>query len=109
MGIPYPSAVDPKVTAKRRYNNWKANNIGWDGENPLVYRGRGGERRWDDIVRAAHKALAQGSHTEADLDAVAGTGQATLTGEAWYTQQAFRALNQVRSIGGCRLTLKHLI
>lgn len=107
MGIPYPSVVDPKVRAKKSYNDWKAKAKGWNREDPLRHRGRGGDRQWSEIVRAARdavggigdgegRAAGVAGASEAEADAVAGAGRATLSGDMWYKQQAFRALNQVR-------------
>lgn len=112
VGIPYPSIADPKVVAKKRYNNWKADTTGWAREDPLTYRGRGGVRRWRDIVCDARDAVGRsggggsgdgsgGSRgglagvAEADANAVFGGNRRTLSGDEWYGHQAFRALNQV--------------
>lgn len=79
VGIPYPHAKDSKVALKKDYNN------------------------------ATAAASARAQHTGAMRQGVYGGGGGAgssrgapprlLTGDAWYSQQAFRALNQVRERG----------
>ena len=81
VGIPYPHAKDSKVALKKDYNNATAS--------------RGG-------MAAAAAGMRQGGFGAAGHSS--GNSRSgpprLLTGDAWYSQQAFRALNQVRGGGG---------
>ena len=74
VGIPYPHAKDSKVSLKKDYNNATSAASARAGPSNMMrqgpYGGGGG--------RGAPPRL--------------------LTGDAWYSQQAFRALNQVNGL-----------
>jgi Fanconi anemia group J protein len=78
VGIPFPNVKDSKVGLKKDYNNSAA--------AASAAAGRGGSSGW----------------CGGRPGGAAGAGTAPpprlLTGDSWYSQQAFRALNQV---GGC--------
>jgi Fanconi anemia group J protein len=71
VGIPYPHAKDSKVALKKDYNNATAAASARAGAGAAAWPGAGGSSG----SRAGPPRL--------------------LTGDAWYSQQAFRALNQV--------------
>ena len=79
VGIPYPHAKDSKVALKKDYNNATA--------------------------AASARAQHQGAMRQGVYGGGGGAGSSRgapprlLTGDAWYSQQAFRALNQVRGGG----------
>jgi Fanconi anemia group J protein len=75
VGIPYPHAKDSKVNLKKEYNNATA----------------------AASARATAAAARQAPYGSSSRSK-AGPPPRLLTGDAWYSQQAFRALNQVR---GC--------
>jgi Fanconi anemia group J protein len=78
VGIPYPHAKDSKVALKKDYNNASAAAAARLGMGPGRQQQYGGGRG----------AVGVGGG--------GGGGPAkVLTGDAWYSQQAFRALNQV--------------
>lgn len=80
-GLPLPPYKDPKVVLKRAYLDERA-------RASRAASGGGGAR---GTSRAAPRALAEGC-TSASASA-SDCGEA-LTGDAWYTQQAMRAINQ---------------
>lgn len=89
VGIPYPNFGDGKIGSKRRFNDWKRN-----GGEPLEkFRGRGGPRSWPAIC-AAGDHDGRGGFAESG-GAAAAAGKELLSGDEWYAQEAFRALNQV--------------
>lgn len=73
VGIPYPHAKDSKVNLKKEYNNATA----------------------AASARATAAAARQGQYGSSSSSR-GGPPPRLLTGDAWYSQQAFRALNQVR-------------
>jgi len=72
VGIPYPHAKDSKVALKKDYNNATASASARAG------------------MAAARSGPFGGSSSSSNGP------PRLLTGDAWYSQQAFRALNQVR-------------
>lgn len=70
VGIPFPNVKDSKVGLKKEYNNSAA--------ATSAAAGRGGFYGGPAAAAAA-----------------AGAPPRLLTGDSWYSQQAFRALNQV--------------
>jgi Fanconi anemia group J protein len=76
VGIPYPHFKDSKVALKKQYNN--------------------------DTATASQRAAAavRRGHGGGGSSSSCGVGPPRLlTGDAWYSQQAFRALNQVGPLG----------
>lgn len=71
VGIPYPHFKDSKVALKKQYNNDTAN-----------------------ASQRAAAAARRGPYGGGGSSSGGGPPR-LLTGEAWYSQQAFRALNQV--------------
>jgi Fanconi anemia group J protein len=75
VGIPYPHFKDSKVALKKQYNNDTAH----------------ASQR---AAAAARRGVYGGSSSSNGSEP-----PRLLTGDAWYSQQAFRALNQVRLSG----------
>lgn len=73
VGIPYPHAKDSKVALKKEYNN--VTSVTSNRSTP-------------GYVAAQQRQFAGSSKAPPRL----------LTGDAWYSQQAFRALNQVNPL-----------
>lgn len=86
VGIPYPHAKDSKVALKKEYNN--------------------------STAAASARAVAAVRHRPYGSSNAGGGPPRLLTGDAWYSQQAFRALNQVRrgpGIAGALLGVRSLL
>jgi Fanconi anemia group J protein len=79
VGIPFPNVKDSKVGLKKDYNN--------NAAAASAAAGRGNSSSWGG-GRPAGAAAAAGAAAPPRL----------LTGDSWYSQQAFRALNQVRFV-----------
>lgn len=107
MGIPYPNLGNPKIEAKRRFNNWKRTD-----QSSRPGGGGGGPRSWPEICAAGdHEGRVSSSSSSsgsgsgvggAEAGEGGGGGEAAamaarqlLNGNDWYSQEAFRALNQV--------------
>jgi Fanconi anemia group J protein len=79
VGIPFPNVKDSKVGLKKDYNNSAA------AASAAAGRGGGSSSSgWCGGRPGGAAAVAGGAPPR------------LLTGDSWYSQQAFRALNQVR-------------
>jgi Fanconi anemia group J protein len=87
VGIPFPNVKDSKVGLKKDYNNSAA--------AASTAAGRGGGSSSSSGWCGGRPGGAAGGACAAAAPA------RLLTGDSWYSQQAFRALNQV---GACAAT-----
>lgn len=98
VGIPFSNLGCPKVNAKMHFNDWRRKKRGGESEGGAPNgRPRGDNASNGGGSGGSALTSADGGGGGVNGIATGEVGQRLLSGREWYTQDAFRALNQVAS------------